>query len=257
MVFTHLKEQPMAPLLLVGAAFGGAAMYLFDPDRGRRRRALIRDQAVKAQTTAREIVEDGRKDVANRATALTQRAGSLFRRRASTDDTVAQRVRSKMGRYVAHPGAVEVSASAGRVTLSGSILSHEHSELVEAIRKVRGVTDVDDQLSVFERSEGISALQGSGRVRGERLDFTQTHWSPAARMAGAGAGALLAVMALRGGVRGMLYGALGTLLLIRTGRNEPLSRMFSKAERSESADPRDLIGDERGLAESKTAETTT
>src|SRR4051812_20239480 len=117
----------MAPLLVVGAALGGTAMYLFDPDRGRRRRALIRDQAVKAQTTAREIVEDGRKDIANRAGALTQRAGSIFRRRTSTDDTIAQRVRSRMGRYVAHPGAIEVAVADGVVTLSGSILSHEHN----------------------------------------------------------------------------------------------------------------------------------
>ena len=40
----------MAPLILVGAAVGTAAMYLFDPDQGRRRRALIRDKAVRAQT---------------------------------------------------------------------------------------------------------------------------------------------------------------------------------------------------------------
>lgn len=43
----------MAPLLLIGAAVGGAAMYFFDPDRGRRRRALLRDQALKAAGNAR------------------------------------------------------------------------------------------------------------------------------------------------------------------------------------------------------------
>jgi hypothetical protein len=220
-------------------------MYLFDPDRGRRRRALIRDQVVKAETTAREIVEDGRKDVANRATALTQRAGSIFKRRASNDNAVAQRVRSRMGRFVAHPGSVEVSVADRRVTLSGSILSHEHGDLIDAIRSVRGVSDVEDHLSVFERTEGMAELQGSGRARSERAEFLQAQWSPAARMVGAGAGAVLAVLALRGGAKGLLYGTIGTLLLIRTGKNQPLGQTFSKAQRNDSADPRDLVGDER------------
>jgi hypothetical protein len=40
----------MVPLLFIGTAFGGAAMYLLDPQQGRRRRALLRDRAVKAQS---------------------------------------------------------------------------------------------------------------------------------------------------------------------------------------------------------------
>lgn len=47
----------MAPVLLplIGAAVGSAAIYWFDPEHGRRRRVLIRDQAVKAACNVRSV----------------------------------------------------------------------------------------------------------------------------------------------------------------------------------------------------------
>ncbi|MGZ8198328.1 MAG: YtxH domain-containing protein, partial [Burkholderiales bacterium] len=71
----------MARLLLIGAAIGGAVMYLFDPDQGRRRRALIRDQAVRAQSNVKDLVEAGTRDLQNRGTALAGRTWSWVRRR--------------------------------------------------------------------------------------------------------------------------------------------------------------------------------
>src|SRR5690349_17896188 len=100
----------MIPLLF-GAALGGAAMYLFDPDKGRRRRALIRDQAVKTRTDLQDFVDKGTRDLKQRGSAATgrlrSRARSFFARSKASDDVLVQRVRSTMGRYVAHPGAVD------------------------------------------------------------------------------------------------------------------------------------------------------
>ena len=70
----------MAPLLLVGAAIGGAAMYLFDPDLGRRRRARIRDDVTRAQTDVRDFVDAGTRDLKNRGTVLMGRTRSLMPR---------------------------------------------------------------------------------------------------------------------------------------------------------------------------------
>ena len=53
-----------------GAAFGAAIMYLVDPDGGRRRRALIRDQMVHAGHEIGDLGEDARgraQDIRNRA----------------------------------------------------------------------------------------------------------------------------------------------------------------------------------------------
>lgn len=206
--------------LLISAAVGGAAMYLLDPEHGRRRRALLRDQAVKAQSNVRDTLDAGKRDLSNRATALTGRARSLFRRRKPTDHVLAERVRSKMGRYVLHPGALEVTAADGQVALSGSILSHEHSDLIDAISLVEGVTDVIDRLTVYETAEGISELQGGRPRRGDRV--LQDNWTPAARVAAGAAGTTLALFALRGGFRGLLYGTAGALLLLRSATNKPL-----------------------------------
>src|SRR5688572_27861858 len=157
----------MAPLLLIGAAaFGGAAMYYFDPDKGGRRRALVRDKAVKARSDVRHFVDDGTRDLKSRASAMTGRMKSLVTWRKGTDEVLAERVRSKMGRHVAHPGAIDVSAFDGKVTLSGSILAHEHDELLEALSQLPGVVDIVDQIGVYETAEGISELQGGRESRG-------------------------------------------------------------------------------------------
>jgi hypothetical protein len=107
----------MAPLLLVGAAIGAATMYLFDLDRGGRRRALLRDQAMKVSTNVRDVINAGSRDLGQpRVQPLPGRARSLLGPRKGTDDVLVERVRSKMGRYVGHPGAIEITAANGHVT---------------------------------------------------------------------------------------------------------------------------------------------
>src|SRR5689334_24888999 len=216
--------------LMIGAAFGGAAMYLFDPEQGRRRRARLRDQAAKAQSDVRDLVDSGTRDLSNRATAITGRMRSkLFRKAAANDRVLAERVRSKMGRYVAHPSAVEVEARDGTVTLSGYVLAHEHSDFVYAVGDVPGVKSVVDRLSVFERAEGISEPQGGGQRRGQRMELMQDNWAPGPRLIAGAAGATLVLLALRGGLRGWLYAGAGALLLARTAVNKPLRTLAGRS----------------------------
>ena len=179
------------PPLLVGLALGGAAMYFFDPDRGRRRRALVRDKAVGATNCTRDFVNEGVRDLKNRGSAVTGRVKSMLSRRESDDRVLVERVRAVMGHYVDHPGAIEVDVRHGRVTLNGSILSHEHPELIEAAGSIPGVQDVVDQLAVYETAEGISKLQG-GREPRRRGFANPQHWSPGAQLlAGAAIGLYL------------------------------------------------------------------
>lgn len=215
----------MAPLLLLGAALGGTAMYLLDPDRGRRRRALLRDQAVKANSNIQDVLDAGGRDLANRGSGVTGRLRSLFTRRPATDDVLVERVRSRLGRYVGHPGAIEVAASGGQVTLSGSVLRHEHDELLEAVRSVTGVNDVADRLAVHDSAEGISELQGGRHRRGDLPELLQENWAPGTRIIAGAAGTTMALYALRGGIAGVLAGAAGALILLRTATNKPIRRL--------------------------------
>src|SRR5687767_13857755 len=114
----------MPPLLLVGAALGCAAMYLFDPEQGKRRRARIADKSTHVRTRVLRVVDEGKRDLANRAGSVAGRARSLLFRRGPNNRVLAERVRATMGRYVAHPGAIDVSATRGCVVLTGSILGH-------------------------------------------------------------------------------------------------------------------------------------
>ena len=225
----------MSPFLL-GAALGGAAMYFFDPDRGRRRRALVRDKTVSATHCARDFVDAGTRDLKNRGTALTGRVKSTFIRRPATDHILAERVRSVMGHHVAHPGAIDVYASGGKVTLNGSILAHEHDELVEAIRAVHGVTDIVDEVSVYETAEGISELQG-GRMPRERSAFSPRTWSPGTQLLAGGAVGLY-LLRKSSKLRGLAYLLAAGAALMRLTPQEQLQHI-AEGEAEPAAKARD------------------
>jgi len=53
--------------LVSGIALGAALMYYLDPDRGRRRRALVRDQAVHLQHEAEDAASGKAQDLSNHA----------------------------------------------------------------------------------------------------------------------------------------------------------------------------------------------
>ena len=73
--------------LLAGLGAGAVLMYLLDPDRGNRRRALVRDKMVKLNRQTQEAVSGKVKDMGNRAKGMLHEARSAFE---STDDESAQ-----------------------------------------------------------------------------------------------------------------------------------------------------------------------
>jgi Predicted periplasmic or secreted lipoprotein len=151
----------MSTLVLVG--IGAILMYLFDPDSGRRRRALLRDKLTSTVNKMRNTDRATSKDLGNRASGVVAEVESnpsqhkptdevmaevesSLSQDEPTDEVLANRVRLEMGWVVAHPGAIQVTANQGRVTLSGSILADEEKRLLECVRSVRGVTEVENRL---------------------------------------------------------------------------------------------------------------
>ena len=57
-------------VMLSGLGLGALLMYLFDPEGGNRRRALIRDKAVKLNRQTRKAVVGTAKDISNRAQGI-------------------------------------------------------------------------------------------------------------------------------------------------------------------------------------------
>ena len=72
--------------LLSGLGVGAALMYLFDPNEGNRRRALIRDKATKMNRQTREVMGGRMEDLSNRAKGLLHETKSAFGGTASEQD---------------------------------------------------------------------------------------------------------------------------------------------------------------------------
>jgi osmotically-inducible protein OsmY len=148
-----------------GLLVGAAIMYLLDPDRGGRRRALVRDQAARARNKLGDGLDATARDLGNRARGTAAELRSRFRREVVDDTILHERVRSEIGHAVSHPGAIEVSVSDGRVTLQGSVLEQELDKLLSTAGQVRGVSEVINELTVHREPGDTPSLQG-GASRG-------------------------------------------------------------------------------------------
>jgi len=232
----RLLPPPRAPIVagmtrafLAGAGVGAGLMYALDPEQGRRRRALARDQAVHLLRKSRDAVDATVRDATNRARGMLAEARArLAPPEAVPDDVLVGRVREKLGHYCAHPGSIEVTATNGRVTLTGVILASEVHRLVRTVRRVRGVRAVESRLEVHERPDDVPGLQGGIARTGERPELLQSSWSPTARvLAGAAGAAFLASTSARRSLLARLVGVAAMGLLARAVTN---------------VDPRALLG---------------
>jgi uncharacterized membrane protein len=207
-----------------GAAVGAVTMYLADPDRGKRRRALARDKMVSVANRAGDVLDVASRDVGNRMQGLRAEATRmLFRRNNTVDDAVlVERVRSRIGRAISHPHPIHVMAQQGRVMLTGPVLAHERAPLLDAVKTVPGVLDVEDQLQEHQSAQGMPSLQGEGKPRQSRPAILQRNWPPGLRAAAMLGGGALGVYGLsRRAPAGILLGALGLSLMVRGISRQP------------------------------------
>jgi osmotically-inducible protein OsmY len=144
-----------------GLGIGAGAMFLLDPERGKRRRALMRDRAIHISNTSKEALEKTARDLRNRATGMVAETKAMLREEHVPDSVLVERVRATLGRYPVHDRAVHIEARDGVVTLTGDTLANEVETLIDAVTSVHGVKDVVNLLVVHEDPNGISALQGN------------------------------------------------------------------------------------------------
>ncbi|HUP00499.1 MAG TPA: SRPBCC family protein [Gemmatimonadota bacterium] len=206
---------------------GAALMYLLDPDRGRRRRALVRDQLASRLGGSGGVAGKTARDAANRARGIVAGARSRLRGEGIPDDAVLEeRVRSRMGRHVSHPGSIEVEADQGRITLRGPVLAHEVDDLLRAVGAVRGVEEIDDRLEIHEEPGDVPGLQGGAVREGESFEYLQENWSPAARFLAGAVGGTMAIVGVRKlNALGAAALAVGAGLLTRGVTNKPIRRL--------------------------------
>ena len=147
--------------LIGGVGLGAALMYMLDPERGKRRRALVQDKVTAAGHKAEDLAGKMTRDVRNRIYGTAAEVKSLFSHEEVSDDVLVARVRSKLGRHPVHDGALNITANNGIITLRGPVLTDELPKVLRSVRFVRGVKGVDNRLEVHNEAGSVSALQGT------------------------------------------------------------------------------------------------
>jgi len=180
-------------IALTGVALGAGTMYLLDPAGGRRRRARLGETVTHASHRARVVAGSTARDARHRITGVVARTiGRVAPGDPPSDDILAARVRARLGHLVSHPGAIDVVAAAGTITLTGAVFTAEVDRLIAGVTDVAGVTAVDNRLEPHADAAHVSSLHGAGPRVVPVQPASPRRWTPA--MAGVALG--LAVLAL-------------------------------------------------------------
>jgi hypothetical protein len=163
--------------LLSGLVLGAAAMYILDPDRGERRRALARDKAVHGARVLGMHADKRLRDLRNHAYGSVAEWRSTLRDRVRElpDDVLAERVRAQIGHVVSHPGALDVRVEDGCVVIRGPVLAEEVDRIEQRLHATRGVWNWRLEVEPHAGDDNVPGLQGKSRAqrkreRGEHVD---------------------------------------------------------------------------------------
>jgi osmotically-inducible protein OsmY len=133
-------------------ALGAATAYLFDSRDGKRRRAMLRDRALRLLGQARGRLVGKSKHVAGhaRGVAATTRSHVVPPTVETDDETVRQRILSDAFRDVPVSASnVDVQVHDGVATLRGSVDDESLVDaLVRRVSQTPGVTVVKQELAV-------------------------------------------------------------------------------------------------------------
>ena len=139
----------MNALLKVATAFaaGAAAMYLLDPETGRRRRVLARDRGAGAARDLKDSMRSAGRDASHRMHGRLAETKSHLAGEPVDDDTLHDRIRAKLGHLLDRPATVDVAVSGGNVVLSGEAPEDEAAALSRYVAGMQGVSGVENRLS--------------------------------------------------------------------------------------------------------------
>lgn len=207
-----------------GTAVGAVVAYYADPVRGRRRRSLLRDRVLHAYRRFGNFLDAALRDLTHRSQGIVAEVRNKLASEEVTDDVLVQRARSRLGRVVSHPSAIEVKAHQGTLVISGPVLAHEVNHLLRGMRSLRGVRQLEQRLDVYKEPGNIAALQGGSGHRQPRFELMQSNWSPGTRLLAGLAGTVaMAQCAARPTPLRLLIGTAGFALFVRAAVNRELA----------------------------------
>ena len=205
-------------------------MYLFDPGAGVRRRAIMRDKLLYYVRKGMRVTDIIARDLAHRTLGVVAEASHLLQNREFDDDVLIARVRTRLGRLVSHPHAIEVQLSMGRIVLAGAVYGDEVNRLVRAVSRMRGVHGVINELRGHRRAEPLGGLLPDRQTPGQPLDIFQKSWSPATRFLICCSAGFIALYGMRRqDLRGVAVSGLGLLAGLRAITNREARELLQAA----------------------------
>jgi BON domain len=145
------RSGPSPISVLVGAAVGAAVVYLWDPQRGKARRALLIDWSAARLRRGWQEVNRLARSAGNTAAATPNRMVALRSGPRPADDiTLRDRVESEIFRDRDLPkGQINFDVASGIVTVRGSVdNAFQIATIEKAVLKVPGVNGVENLLHV-------------------------------------------------------------------------------------------------------------
>jgi len=156
--------------ILGALSVGAVMMYLMDPSRGRRRRAMLGDQIIKTSHKAQRSGEKTIRDARNRILGILHSLRSGLQRASTSDAVLAARVRSNLGSLVRRARAIHVDVDQGRVILEGSVGADEADDVIDRLVRMPGVISVVSHLKAYDAEADMP---------GFRHRYHAARWLPA------------------------------------------------------------------------------
>lgn len=204
---------------------GAATAFLLDPASGKRRRHRMADAVAHLAHRTREGASTVGRDLRNRTRGVITAAGYRFAREHPEDVVLEERVHSALGRLIAHPHAITVKVHHRCVVLDGPIPSNRQNRIIDAVRAIRGVRDVETRFDrhIQPAHEASSQAQLGEDRTSPKPDFLQRHWAPATRaILGASGAALVGTGIIRRDRTSIGLAAAGAALVARAATNVPV-----------------------------------
>ncbi len=146
----------MNPLLRVVTSFaaGAALMYYLDPVAGRRRRSLVRDQAVSTRHEVERYARAKSKRASDQVHGVLAKTRAKIAPQPVDDEQLRERIRAKLGHVIERPSALTVDVHGGQVVLSSDVSNPDIETAVETIASMHGVRGIVTHLSPSQRTAG-------------------------------------------------------------------------------------------------------
>jgi len=183
-------------LAFSGLGIGAGLYYFLHPDRGPRRRAMLRHQVGRLMHECGEAAEKTARDAGSQWWGVLHALRSVVRGRETVpDEALEARLRARLDPLVRHPSTLEIGVADGVVTLLGPVLAEEEDDLLAAIADLRGVREIKNRLMIYESPEEAQMEWE------EAAEWRQARAQPgngaAARVLTGAAGAALALLGMR------------------------------------------------------------